>query len=153
MQIRHGTCSPLWRPWRAFLVASLAAVCRQGEGATSLFVVISGRVRLVREDPSARPLVRVEEEVGDPSTGKGSCRGSRSSAAVMESSGAARMTAWSTLPGVAACCQLSLCDEVAWCCWLNQGQLILSAYELGLLAIERCGCRLGVVIRWELCGP
>ena len=28
-----------------------------------MFVVISGRVRLVREDPSARPPVRVEEEV------------------------------------------------------------------------------------------
>ncbi|KAK9808186.1 hypothetical protein WJX73_006212 [Symbiochloris irregularis] len=37
---------------------------QQGDAATSLFVVISGRLRLVREDPASRPVVRVEEEVG-----------------------------------------------------------------------------------------
>lgn len=36
----------------------------QGEAATSLFIIISGRVRLVREVPGGRPPVRVEEEVG-----------------------------------------------------------------------------------------
>lgn len=38
--------------------------CRQGDAASSLFVVISGRLRLVRQDPSSKPPVRVEEEVG-----------------------------------------------------------------------------------------
>ena len=37
---------------------------RQRENATCLYIIISGRLRLVREDPSARPPVRVEEEVG-----------------------------------------------------------------------------------------
>jgi hypothetical protein len=37
-------------------------VRRQGEAATSLFIIISGRVRLVREVPTKRPAVRVEEE-------------------------------------------------------------------------------------------
>lgn len=38
--------------------------CRQGETATCLYVIISGRLRLVREEPTAEPPVRVEEEVG-----------------------------------------------------------------------------------------
>ena len=37
---------------------------RQGEAAHCLYLVISGRLRLLREDASARPPVRVEEEVG-----------------------------------------------------------------------------------------
>jgi len=39
-------------------------LCRQGENASCLYIIISGRLRLVREDPNARPSVRVEEEVG-----------------------------------------------------------------------------------------
>ena len=42
---------------------SVGAAGRQGEAATSLFIIISGRVRLVREMPTKRPAVRVEEEV------------------------------------------------------------------------------------------
>jgi CRP-like cAMP-binding protein len=41
----------------------MAPARRQGEAATSLFIIISGRVRLVREVPTKRPAVRVEEEV------------------------------------------------------------------------------------------
>ena len=39
-------------------------ICRQDEPASCLYVLISGRIRLIREDPSMRPRVRVEEEVG-----------------------------------------------------------------------------------------
>ena len=39
-------------------------VCRQDEPASCLYVLISGRIRLIREDPGMRPRVRVEEEVG-----------------------------------------------------------------------------------------
>lgn len=38
--------------------------CRQDEPASCLYVLISGRIRLIREDPAMRPRVRVEEEVG-----------------------------------------------------------------------------------------
>ena len=38
--------------------------CRQDEPASCLYVLISGRIRLIREDPGLRPRVRVEEEVG-----------------------------------------------------------------------------------------
>ena len=38
--------------------------CRQDEPASCLYVLISGRIRLIREDPGMRPRVRVEEEVG-----------------------------------------------------------------------------------------
>ncbi|KAK9814559.1 hypothetical protein WJX72_007850 [[Myrmecia] bisecta] len=37
---------------------------RQGEPAQCLYIIISGRLRLVREEPTSRPPVRVEEEVG-----------------------------------------------------------------------------------------
>ncbi len=37
---------------------------RQDEPASCLYVLISGRIRLIREDPGMRPRVRVEEEVG-----------------------------------------------------------------------------------------
>ncbi|KAK9862379.1 hypothetical protein WJX84_007181 [Apatococcus fuscideae] len=37
---------------------------QQGEAAHCLYLVISGRLRLLREDAAARPPVRVEEEVG-----------------------------------------------------------------------------------------
>ena len=39
-------------------------MCRQDEPASCLYVLISGRVRLIREYPGMRPRVRVEEEVG-----------------------------------------------------------------------------------------
>ena len=38
--------------------------CRQDEPASCLYVLISGRIRLIREDPGMRPRVRVEEEIG-----------------------------------------------------------------------------------------
>ncbi len=47
----------------AGLTGERSPVRRQGEAATSLFIIISGRVRLVREVPTKRPAVRVEEEV------------------------------------------------------------------------------------------
>ncbi|DBB17173.1 TPA: hypothetical protein ACH3X3_014241 [Trebouxia sp. C0006] len=37
---------------------------KQDEPASCLYVLISGRIRLIREDASMRPRVRVEEEVG-----------------------------------------------------------------------------------------
>ncbi|EIE18912.1 patatin-domain-containing protein, partial [Coccomyxa subellipsoidea C-169] len=37
---------------------------RQGEAAESLYIIISGRLRLLREDPAARLPLTVEEEVG-----------------------------------------------------------------------------------------
>ena len=39
--------------------------CRQGEVAESLYILISGRVRLLRADPDARVPIHVEEEVLD----------------------------------------------------------------------------------------
>ena len=39
-------------------------MCRQDEPASCLYVLISGRIRLIREDLGMRPRVRVEEEVG-----------------------------------------------------------------------------------------
>ena len=41
-----------------------ACSCRQDEPASCLYVLISGRIRLIREDLGMRPRVRVEEEVG-----------------------------------------------------------------------------------------
>lgn len=43
---------------------SKECTCRQDEPASCLYVLISGRIRLIREDPGMRPRVRVEEEVG-----------------------------------------------------------------------------------------
>ena len=36
---------------------------RQGDAAESLYIIISGRLRLLREDPAARLPLTVEEEV------------------------------------------------------------------------------------------
>ena len=44
--------------------ARRVCTCRQDEPASCLYVLISGRIRLIREDPGMRPRVRVEEEVG-----------------------------------------------------------------------------------------
>ena len=52
--------------WFAILRPSLLNSCRQGEAAESLYIIISGRLRLLREDPAARLPVCVEEEVRNP---------------------------------------------------------------------------------------
>lgn len=57
----HGACCQNGQP---ACVKPKVCTCRQDEPASCLYVLISGRIRLIREDPGMRPRVRVEEEVG-----------------------------------------------------------------------------------------
>ena len=44
-------------------MASMASHCRQGDPAASLYILISGRARLVRQDSLPNGGARVEDEV------------------------------------------------------------------------------------------
>lgn len=55
----------VWQPVKPACMRQMkACACRQDEPASCLYVLISGRIRLIREDLGMRPRVRVEEEVG-----------------------------------------------------------------------------------------